>query len=177
MKKVITLIVLSLIFVQCNSDKKFLITKNKLGDIQKNTTIDELDEMFENDSVIKLPENSPVINKYKVYSENGTQIMTFNMDVDRDSIKGIENVKIFDKNYKTEKGLSTLSTFKDVMDNYSINKIEPTFSSAIVFIDEINATVALDKKDLRIAEFDMKKINKDQIPDMANIKYITLWFD
>ncbi len=55
--------------------------------------------------------------------------------------------------------------------------MEPFISSVIVSVDEINAGIALDKKDLKIAEFDMRKISKDQIPDMANIKYITLWFD
>jgi hypothetical protein len=44
-------------------------------------------------------------------------------------------------------------------------------------VDELNATFALDKKDLKLGEFDMSKIRKDQIPDMAKIKYITLWFD
>ena len=177
MKRVIALIVLSVIFVQCNSDKKWLITKNNLGDIHQNTTIAELDEIFENDSIVKLPENGPVFYNYRVYNQYGSQIVTVKLNVIKDSVAGIEHIKIFDKNYKTEKGLSTLSTFKDVMDNYSISKIQPTFSSAIVFVDEINATVALDKKDLRLDEFDMKDINKDQIPDMAKIQYITLWFD
>jgi hypothetical protein len=55
--------------------------------------------------------------------------------------------------------------------------VVPTLSSAILFIDEINFTMALDKKDLGIDEFDMRKISKDQIPDNAKIKYITVWFD
>ncbi|MDH3323204.1 MAG: hypothetical protein OEM04_09455 [Flavobacteriaceae bacterium] len=177
MKRVIAIIVLSIIFVQCNSDKKFLITKNGLGNIEKNTTITELDDIFENDSVVKFPENVEVLNKYSVYSQEGNQIVEIKLHVVNDSVAGIEHIKIFDKSYKTEKGLSTLSTFKDIVDNYSISKIQPTFSSAVVFIDEINATAALDKKDLRLGEFDMKDINKDQVPDMAKIKYITLWFD
>ena len=73
--------------------------------------------------------------------------------------------------------MNTDSTFKDVIGNYSISKVEPFISSVIVSVDELNAGIALDKKDLKINEFDMRKISKDQIPDMAKIKYITLWFD
>ncbi|MGA9270247.1 MAG: hypothetical protein WBV45_06460, partial [Lutimonas sp.] len=69
------------------------------------------------------------------------------------------------------------STFENVRGQYSIDDIEPSFSSAILFIDELNATISLDKKDLNIDEFDMREIREDQIPDRASILYITLWFE
>ena len=94
-----------------------------------------------------------------------------------DSIKGLELVKIYSGAYATESGISTSSTFKDIVDNYSINKIEPSFSAAILFIDELNATISLDKQDLNLDEFDMRKINQGQIPDEARIKNISLWFE
>ncbi len=177
MKRITVILLLVLIFVQCNKGEELMISKNNLGVINKNTTIAELEELFKNDSIVKLPENAPIFYKYRIYSKDGKQLLTLNMDYDRDSIKGIENIKIFDIKYKTDRGLSTLSTYKDVVNNYTISKIEPSFSSAIVFIDELNATLALDKADLKIDEFDMRKISKDQIPDMAKIKYITIWFD
>ena len=177
MKKIITILVLSLILIQCNSDKKYVIAKNNLGGIHKNTTVAELDKMFKNDSVVKLPQNLDVFNKYKVYNKTGQRLLTISLNITRDSIKGVGNIKIFSNQYKTEKGLTTDSTYKDVIDNYSISKVEPFIASVMVSIDEINARIALDKKDLKINEFDMRKISKDQIPDMAKIKYITLWFD
>jgi len=64
-----------------------------------------------------------------------------------------------------------------VAGNYTIDKIEPSFSSAILFVDEINATISLNKKDLNLHEFDMRAIRQDQIPDEASINYITLWFE
>ena len=77
----------------------------------------------------------------------------------------------------TEKGISTTSAFKDIADNYSIDKIEPSFSAAILFIDEINATISLNKEDLGLDEFNMNDIRQDQIPDEAGIRYISLWFE
>lgn len=177
MKKIISIIVLSLILIQCNSNDKFVISKHNLGGIKKNTTVTELDKMFKNDSVIKFPKESDIVRKYKVFDTSGHHLLTVNMDVQRDSIKGISNIKIFSNQYKTEKGITTDSTFKDVIGNYSISKVEPFISSVIVSVDELNAGIALDKKDLKIEEFDMRKISKDQIPDLAKIKYITLWFD
>ena len=148
-----------------------------MGDINKNTTQAELDIMFEKDSIVKLPENGTLFNKYKIYNKSGDQLLTIKFAIKRDSIKGVDNIKIFDKTYKTKKGISTASTFKDVLDQYSINKVEPFIASVIISIDELNASIALDKKELKINEFDMRKVSKDQIPDMAKIQYITLWFD
>lgn len=177
MKKLISIIVLSLILIQCNSDKDFLITKNSLGKITKKTTVAELDKIFKNDSIVKLPKNLEVFNKYKVFDKSGHHLLTIKLDGNRDTIKGIDNIKIFSNLYKTEKGLTTDATFKDVIDNYSISKVDPFIEIVMISIDELNASIALDKKDLKINEFDMRKISKDQIPDMAKIKYITLWFD
>ena len=62
-------------------------------------------------------------------------------------------------------------------DNYSIDKIETSFTAAILFVDELNATILLNKSDLNLDEFDMREIRADQIPDEASINYISLWFE
>lgn len=177
MKKIIGFIVIGLLFVQCGRDTNLKIAKNQLGTIGVNTSIEDLDNLFKNDSVVKLPENSDVVREYDVYDKEGNKLLVIRTKFIRDSIAGIEFIKIYSDKYKTENDISTASTFKDLVDNFSINKIEPSFNSAIVFIDELNATFALDKKDLNIGEFDMGKISQGQIPDMAKIQYITLWFE
>ena len=177
MKKLVNAIVIVLLFIQCTSDKNNIVAKNSIGTINKNTSIEELDNLFKNDSVVKIPNDSDFIREYKVFNIGGKHLLTIKPEYRNDSLKSISSVKIYSDTYKTEKEVSTASTYKDVLDNYSVSKVEPSFSSAIVFIDEINATIAIDKKDLRIDEFDMQKISKDQIPDMAKIQYITLWFD
>jgi len=177
MKKLIGVIVFSLLFVQCSTDKHHTIAKNQLGTINKNTSEAELNKLFKKDSIVKLPEEASVFREYKVFDKEGKHLLTIKPEIKRDSIKGIQLVKIFSDHYETEKGISTASTYKDIVENYSISKVEPTFNSAVVFIDEINATIAIDKKDLKLDEFDMRKISKDQIPDLAKVQYITLWFD
>jgi len=177
MGKIIKAIVLSLLLIQCSTETDKTIAKNKLGEIGPKTSIEDLDVLFKNDSITKIPVDADFIREYHVYDEEGNELLTIKPKYEKDSIIGIEFIKVYNDSYKTESDISTLSTYKDLADNYSIDKIEPSFNSAIVFVDELNATFALDKKDLKLGEFDMRKIRKDQIPDMARIQYITLWFE
>jgi len=58
-----------------------------------------------------------------------------------------------------------------------INKVETTLSSATLYIDELNATITIDKKELGINPFSVDKVKLEQIPEMAKIKSMTIWFD
>jgi hypothetical protein len=177
MKKLIAVLVLAILFVQCGQENDMLIVKNQLGKINKKTSIAELDKMFKNDSIEKFTAGSELIREYRIFDKDGKQNLVFVPLRQNDSIKGLELVKIYSDDYTTEKGISTSSTFGEISENYTINKIEPSFSAAILFIDEINATVSLDKKDLNLDEFDMRPILQGQIPDEASVNYITLWFE
>lgn len=177
MKKLFGLLFISIMLVQCGQDKDTLILKNQLGKVNKNSSIEDLDKIFKNDSVAKLPKGADLIREYKVFGVNGKVDLIFLPKLENDSIKGMNLVKIYGSRYATENGISTASTFRNIADSYSIDKIEPSFSAAILFIDEINATISLDKKDLGLDEFNMNDIRQDQIPDEASIKYITLWFE
>jgi len=177
MNKFIGLLLLSIIFVQCGQDKDTMILKNQLGKITKDTSLEELDKIFKNDSIEKRPVDTELTREYRVYGADGKTLLVFLTQVRNDSIKGLELVNIFSDQYVTEKGISTKSTYKDVADNYSIEKIETSFSAAILFVDELNATVLLNKSDLNLDEFDMREIRADQIPDEASINYISLWFE
>jgi len=177
MNKFIGLLLLSIIFVQCGQDKDTMILKNQLGKITKSTSLEELDKIFKNDSIEKFPKDADIIRGYRVYGQDGKKSLEILTHIENDSIKGLELVKIYSDLYITAKGVSTKSTYKDVADNYSIDKIETSFTAAILFVDELNATILLNKSDLNLDEFDMREIRADQIPDEANINYISLWFE
>jgi hypothetical protein len=176
MKKLLLLIV-PLLLIQCKQNDTAIIKKNNVGGITKNTTEEQLFKLFEEDSIVKIPENKNYINEYAIYTKEGEHLVTVFPLIPKDSSKLLERVQIFSSRYKTEKGISTNSTFKDINTNYTIKKIDPTFTSALVYIDELNATIALDKKDLGLKELDMNKISKEQVPDLAKIKYIDIWFN
>lgn len=177
MNKFIGLILLSIIFVQCGQDKDTMILKNQLGAISRSTSLEELDIIFKNDSIQTFPIKTDITREYRVYGSDGKVALVFLTLVKNDSVKGLELVKIYSDLYATEMGVSTKSTYKDVADNYSIDKIETSFNAAILFVNELNITVLIDKNDLNLDEFDMREIRADQIPDNASINYISLWFD
>ncbi len=182
----IILLILSISFISCNKNSDFLIEKGRVGKISNTTTVEELSSIFSTDSlVVKLSESSE--GKYKnkyfhdddeylVYSKKGKHLLTLIPIEQRDSSSTLKSVEIFTNKYKTKKGISLYSPYKDIHAAYQIS-ITNTLISAHIDIDELNATMAIDKKEIGINEFNREKINKDQIPDLAKIKHFTIWFN
>ena len=101
MKKLIAFLLLSMIVIQCGQDKDTLIMKSQLGKIDKNTTIEELDKIFKNDSVEKFPLKAAITREYRVYGVGGKPSLIFMPRVHNDSIKGLELIKIYSSEYTT----------------------------------------------------------------------------
>ena len=181
MKKMILIAVMATMIVQCKKEDGNTIAKGQLGMLTSATQVNELSDLFKTDSLVANLGEGDFANaeydEYLVYEKGGDHLLTLIPKEQHDSTSTIESIQIYDKRYKTLKGLNLNSTFKDIIDNYTVNKVESTFSSAVLFIDELNATVAIDKKDIGIQEFGLEKVQLEQIPDMAKIKYFTLWFD
>jgi len=187
LKKIILIVLVSFLFIQCSKENQYLIEKGKVGYLTKSTTVVELNTLFKNDSIVSnLLENNPYNedklfslgdDEYEIFSVKGTKLLEISLTKQNDSLSKIKSIQIFDRNYKTEKGLSLQSTFRDINENYMVNKVETTLTSATLFIDELNATIAIDKKDLGLNSFSREEVTIDQIPDIAKIKYFTIWFN
>lgn len=180
MKKIVSLVLIALVFVQCKKENNYTIAKGQLGKLTNQTSVKDLKSVFAKDSIVSRTTEAEFadapFDEYMVYAKNGKHLLTLIPKKEKDSTATVESIQIFDEKYKTVKGLNLNSTFKDVIDNYTVNKVESTFSSAVLFVDELNVTIAIDKKDLGIKE-GFQKVRLDQIPDTAKIKYFTLWFD
>ncbi|MBT8317289.1 MAG: hypothetical protein HKP59_06665 [Lutibacter sp.] len=187
LKNILSILLVSLLFVQCAKENRYLIEKGKVGFLSKETTVLELNTIFESDSIVSnLPSNnssngeklfSVGDDEYEIFSVKGEKLLEISPVVHNDSLSKIKSIQIFDRNYKTDKGISLQSTFKDINENYLVNKVETTLTSATLFIDELNATISIDKKDLGISSFSRDEVSIDQIPDIAKIKYFTIWFN
>jgi len=186
-KKIFLLGIIGLFFIQCTNANKFEVKKGVVGNINKKTTVAELSTIFKNDSIIsnkslsdtKDAQKILLLNddEYDVYSKSGKKLLEITATNQNDSLSKIKSVGIYDPNYVTDKGISLKSTFKDINENYLVNNVETTLTSATLFIDELNATISIDKKDLGISKFSTEQISLNQIPDMAKIKYFTIWFN
>lgn len=190
-KKFILFLLVAFVFVQCSNDNQYIIEKGKVGLLTKETTIKDLNTIFEQDSIVSQfsenilkPEEGDEISffgssndEYEVFSKDGQKLLEIVPVNQNDSTSKLKSIQIFNPSYKTAKGIGLLSTFKDIKNSYMINKIETTLSSATLYIDELNATIAIDKDDLGINKFSSEEIDIDQIPDISTIKYFTIWFN
>lgn len=181
--KTLVIILVALTFVQCGNNK-FDIAKGKVGKLTPKTTVLELDKIFANDSIVKiLSEGAKGDNyfqdddEYKIYEKGGKHLLTVIPKEQLDSTSTIKSIEIIDDRFKTETGLNIESTFEEINANNNISKVETSFSSATLFIDELNATIAIDKEQLGLREFTSQKVSLEQIPDLAKMKSFIIWFN
>lgn len=183
-KKTLLILGLCASIVSCNSDEEnpFLITPTQVGPLKKEIRINQLDSIFKNDSIVRQtsgPDDFRSTDEIKIFGEEGEALMTLEPLQEFDSTSTIGYIRILDPRYETKSGLNIGSTFKSVTENYSISRIENTINSAVVFLDEINAYITIDKNQLPSnLRYDTdSKIMASQIPDDAKIKYFMIYWN
>jgi hypothetical protein len=179
----LTLLIASILFVSCGNSDQFIIEKGKVGLITKKTTVKDLDKIFENDSIVKnLSEGALGDNyfqdddEYLVFEKGGKHLLTVVPKEQLDSTSTIKSIEIHDVRFKTKEGINLNSSFSEINAN---NRLRPesTLKSVTLFVDEINATIAIDKSELGLSNFSTQKVSLEQIPDLAKIKSFVVWFN
>ncbi|HUH28021.1 hypothetical protein [Gelidibacter sp.] len=176
-KTFIYIALFSILLTSCGKDQDpFLIQKHNIGNLTDSTQVKDLKMVFEKDSVadyIGKDEFTRNINSIEVYDKDGIALLSISPQKRADSTAVINSVRILDPRYKTEKGISTLSTFKDIQNAYQISKIDNLINSIVVSVKDINASFTIDKKELPSnLRFDRSlSIEASQIPDNAKVKY------
>lgn len=176
-KSFIYIAIVSFLLTSCGKDQDpFLIQKHNIGNLTDSTQVKDLKSVFEKDSVanyIGKDEFTRNIDNIEIYDLDGVALLSISPQKRADSTSVINNVRILDSRYKTEKGISTMSTFKDIQDAYEISKIDNLINSIVVSVKEIDASFTIDKKELPSnLRFDRSiSIEPSQIPDNAKVKY------
>ncbi len=183
LKQITYIFLATTILISCNSNSKFKIEKGKVGDLDKTTTIKEVFKIFENDSVVEhLSEGALGDNyfqdddKFLVYEKGGKHLLTIIPTESLDSTSTIKSVEIHDARFTTESGITLESNFGEI-NAVSTIRPESTLQSVTLFLDEINATIAIDKKELGLRSFSTQKVSLEQIPDLARMKSFVIWFN
>lgn len=171
------------LMISCTNSQKFSIEKGKVGNLTTKTIVNELQDIFKNDSIVSnLSEGALGDNyfqdddEYLIYDKNGKHMLTIVPKEQLDSTSTIKSIQIFDDRFKTTSGLNIRTTFSEIRANNTIDKIESSFYSATLFIDELNATIAIDKEELGLKGFSNQKVTIEQIPDLAKMKSFIVWF-
>lgn len=180
----ITALVFSLLIISCNNNNKFKVEKGKVGFLTQKTMVMELGEIFKKDSIVKnLSEGSTGDNylqdddEYLVFEKGGKHLLTIIPKEQLDSTSTIKSIEIHDTRFITKTGITIDSNFSEVNSNNLINRVESSLSSATLFIDELNSTIAIDKEELGLKQIITKKVSLDQIPDLAKMKSFIVWFN
>ncbi|WP_298495389.1 hypothetical protein [uncultured Algibacter sp.] len=176
-QSILGLIALSLLLLNCNKEQNpFEISKNHVGLLTDSTQVKDLKNIYANDSIVKFisgDEFTGNINNIEIFEKGGKKLLTLTPKRALDSTATIGNIRILDERYKTNKNLTTISTFKDIQENYKISRISNLINSIVIAIDEINVNITIDKKELPAnLRFDMDlKFESTHIPENAKIKY------
>lgn len=172
-----------LLLVSCQQEKDpYLIDQSHVGKLDRKIRVNQLNSIYKNDSIVReLKENQSFDtgNEIRIYDREGSALLLLEPVQTFDSTSTIGYIRVLDPRYKTTKGLNLNSTFKDIVENYQISRIENTLNSAVVFIDELGIYITIDKKELPSElRFDTESvIRPSQIPDDAKIKYFMIGWD
>ena len=184
MKKTLLIVgIVSLAFVQCKKESDpFLIKNGSIGNLNKEIKIKQIDSIFATDSIVKTnssPNALETQGEVEIYEKGGKQLLLLSPDNESDPNSTITNIQVFDSRYKTEKGLTAASTWKDVKANYTIDNIETTINAVVIFLKETDVYLTIDKKSLpEELRYDMDlKVEASQIPDDAPFKYFMIGWE
>ena len=182
-KTFFTFLLIGLFFTQCKKETdSFLITNERVGKLTKEAKMEQLDSIFALDSIVKL---NPIKNtigtqgEVEIYDKNGNKLMLVSPQDEYSPKSKITNIQVFDKRFKTEKGLTPKSTFKDIKNNYEIETIETTINSVVVFLKNTDIFITIDKKQLP-EDLQYKSditVEASQIPDNATFKYFMIGWE
>ena len=118
------------IFFSCSNSEKFSIEKGKVGYLNSSTLINELSDIFKNDSIVSnLSEGALGDNyfqdddEYLIYNKNGKHLLTIVPKEQLDSSSSIKSIQVFDDRFITKSGLNIRATFSDIRANNTIDKI------------------------------------------------------
>jgi hypothetical protein len=180
LKKIIAIVSVTLLFIQCKEEiNPFLISNDSVGALTRGMTIKEIDSIFAQDSIVKLyaqNEELPTQGEVEIYKKNGTKLVSISPVTNNDPDALISNFQFFDPSYKTDKGLNLSSTFKDIKANYKISNIETTISTVVIFLEDSDLFINIDKNELpeNFRYNPNLVIDITNIPDEAKIKYFML---
>ncbi|WP_418509301.1 hypothetical protein [Corallibacter sp.] len=179
-KTLLSLFIIAIAAVSCKKEQDpFQISKQHIGLLTDSTQVKDLKAIYSNDSIVRQTNQGAFMRAnydIEIYDKTGNELLVLSPKRMLDSLSTIETVKILDSRFKTEKGISTASTFADIKNNYKISSIQNTLKNVVVFVNEINAFFTIDKEELPAElRFDINaKIEAIQIPDKAKIKYFMI---
>ncbi|MEX0289675.1 MAG: hypothetical protein AB3N14_11250 [Flavobacteriaceae bacterium] len=177
---VCSLVILSFTSCEREKDTTFLISKDAVGKLNRSDLAKDLTSIYAGDSIVGDTTQFKIGNsakKIKIYEKGGKHLLT--LTPSEDSIPRIENLRVYDPRFVTEKGVGLSSTFKDIKDNYDIKKVVTSRNNVVIFIKSSDMYFTISKEELPASLRYASSVNIEavQIPDKAKIKYLMVGWD
>jgi len=180
--KVLSIFLMIGIMIQCKKEKNndFVITKDKIGKLDRASLARDIDLIYAEDSVVidtvKLNFRNGA-GKIRIYESGGVHLLTLTPNTD--SIPTIQNVQMHDHRFIASNRITKNSTFKDINDVFEVKKIITSLNNIIVILRQNDLYFTIDKKELpaNLRYTTTTQIEAVQIPDSAKVKYMMVSWD
>lgn len=164
---------------ELKDNEQFKIGRDFVGLINDSTQVKDLKFIFQNDSIVYNKEDDSFIggiNAYNIFEKNSNLLLRIFPNEALDSTSTIDFILIKDSRFKTEKGISILSTFNDIKNAYNISEFRNTLNSIELLINEIDATFVVNKNEL-LTTFDYGvEIDSTQLPKSLKFSSLQIHF-
>jgi hypothetical protein len=158
----------------------FHISENRVGIFTKGMTISDVYNTIPKEQIKKKVGYGEfaddAYDDYEIYDSNGKKILILTPKQNGNINSKINRVSILDKRFKTTENIGLNSTFGDLAEYYSTDKISPDMEHIVLDINHINAWLTIKKTELQDGWWNGKGIDKSKIPNTAKFDGITIWW-
>ena len=172
------------VLIQCtNNNNTHIISNGSIGSLTSKTPLNQIEGIFNNDSIVSVTtadKELGLLGDVEVYSKKGEKLLLLSPNNQNSADATINTIRVYDSRYKTNKGLSVESTFKDLKKNYEISGIQTSIDAVVIFLKDSDVFVTIDKKELpeNLRYNTNLTIEASQIPKEATFKYFMIaWED
>jgi len=177
MKKIIIILIITAGFTACQTKTNdYLITNKQVGKLTDSTTVAQMKELYQNDSIVKTTQGQSAFEPFDEYTiidkKDKEVLMVVVPQKMNDEQSVLKQINIKSPKFKTVNGVGIDSDFGSIKKNHKIGRIDETFKYIVVFIDDLNATIDMSKDVIPLnARNDSSiKIDETLIPDHSKIK-------
>ena len=174
----------TLLMTSCNNDN-FLIAKNQVGSIKSDTQVKDIQNLFPKDSVTTIKsegilgdndlEESEYLYVFDKVSKE--KILRITPKDPSDNTSTIRCVTVYNERFQTKNGINIKSPFEQIRLKEHIEKTETTFTKILLYLDEINVVINLDKSTLNTKEISLREVLIEQIPNKTKPQNLVVWFE
>lgn len=179
----ITIISIVLVFVGCGKDSNpFIIKDGAIGNLTQEIKMKQLDSIFATDSIVKInssPNALETQGEVEIYEKGGQKLLLLSPEDETDPNSTITDILVFDSRYKTEKGLTKASLFKDFKETYTIGSVQRILNGVMVFLNDSDIYLTIDQQYLSedVRYNPDLPIEASHILDSAPIKYFRIGWE